>query len=135
MNPTVGDALEPFRFGPVDPLSMVAWSEFLKDPNPIHLEVEAVKAMGLGTRRINQGPANLAYLINGILQSFPQGRIVRMASRFVGNVLEGDLIVVSGAVTEVEALADGRRVVCDVALSVEGRGPAVTGTVQVFLPG
>jgi len=83
MNPKVGDALEPFRFGPIDPQAMVVWSEILGDPNPIHLDGEAVKAMGLGTQRINQGPANLAYLINGVLQSFPQGKIERITSRFV----------------------------------------------------
>ena len=135
MNPRAGDALESFCFGPIDPQAMVVWSEILRDPNPIHLDVEAVKAMGLGTQRINQGPANLAYLINGVLQSFPHGRVERIASRFVGSVLEGDMIVVSGIITEVEVLADGQRVACDMVVAVEGRGPAVSGTVQVFLPG
>ncbi|MDX9699602.1 MAG: MaoC/PaaZ C-terminal domain-containing protein [Rhodocyclaceae bacterium] len=134
MNPKVGDALEPFRFGPINPQAMVVWSEILKDPNPIHLDVEAVKAMGLGIRRINQGPANLAYLVNGVLQSFPRARIEKIVNRFVGNVLEDDLIVVSGIMTEVEVLADGQRVACDMVLAVEGRGPAVSGTVQVFIP-
>ena len=134
MNPEVGDALEPCRFGPIDPQAMVVWSEILRDPNPIHLDGETVKAMGLGTQRINQGPANLAYLINGVLQSFPRGKIERITSRFVGNVFEDDLIVVSGVITEVEVLADGQQVACDMLLAVEGRGPAISGTVQVFIP-
>lgn len=133
MSVRVGDALQPFRFGPVDPAAMVVWSEILRDPNPIHLDVEAVKAMGLGTRRINQGPINLAYLINGVLLSFPDGRIEQLSSRFVGNVLEDDLIVVTGTVTAVEPTVNGTRVTCEMVLTVDGRGPAVTGTVRVLL--
>ena len=34
MSVRVGDALQPFRFGPVDPAAMVVWSEILRDPNP-----------------------------------------------------------------------------------------------------
>ncbi|HKT72221.1 MAG TPA: MaoC family dehydratase [Steroidobacteraceae bacterium] len=133
MSIRVGDALRPFRFGPVDPQNMVLWSEILRDPNPIHLDVEAVQAMGLGTRRINQGPINLAYLINGVLQSFPGGRIEQISNRFVGNVLEGDMIEVTGVVTAFELLVSGARVTCEMVLTVEGRGPAVKGTVRVLL--
>lgn len=135
MIPKVGDVLETFRFGPVDPQSMVVWSEILKDPNPIHLDVAAVKAMGLGTRRINQGPANLAYLINGVLRAFPGAKIEQVSNRFVGNVLEDDMILVSGSVNRVESVTGGLRVTCEMVLDVEGRGPAVTGTVQVLVPG
>ena len=133
MTSKAGDILQPFRFGPIDPRAMVVWSEILQDPNPIHLDVEAVKAMGLGTRRINQGPANLAYLINAVLLSFPGARIEQIENRFIGNVLEGDLIVVTGTVTKVDSLPEISRVTCDMVLEVEGRGPAVTGIVVASL--
>lgn len=134
MTARVGDALPEFRFGPVDPDFMAAWAVILKDPNPIHLDVAAVKAMGLGTRRINQGPINLAYLINGVLRAFPAGAIECVTSRFIGNVVEGDLVAVTGTVTSVESLPVGMLVSCDLVLSVEGRGVAVTGTARVRLP-
>lgn len=133
MSIRVGEALKPFRFGPVDPRNMVFWSEVLRDPNPIHLDVKAVQAMGLGTRRINQGPINLAYLINGVLQSFPDGRIEQISNRFVGNVVEGDMIEVTGTVTEFQPLLSGSRVTCEMVLTVLDRGPAVTGTIRVLL--
>lgn len=134
MTPQVGDALQPFRIGPVDPQSMVIWAEILRDPNPIHLDVEAVRAMGLGNRRINQGPANLAYLINGVFQTFPCAKMEQITNRFVGNVVEDDLLVVSGAVTQVETVAEGVRVTCDMTLAVDGRGPAIAGSVRFLLP-
>lgn len=134
MTVRVGDALPQFRFGPVDPKFMAEWAVILKDPNPIHLDVEAVKAMGLGTRRINQGPINLAYLMNGVLRAYPGGIIEDLTSRFVGNVLEGDLVAVTGTITSVEPHPVGLRVTCDLVLTVEDRGPAVIGTARVRLP-
>lgn len=133
MTPRTGVTLKPFRFGPVDPRSMVAWSEILRDTNPIHLDVEAVKAMGLGARRINQGPANLAYLINAVLLSFPGAKIERIENRFIGNVLEDDMIVVTGTVTKVDSLPNASSVTCEMILEVAGRGPAVTGTIVLLL--
>lgn len=133
MTPDIGDALQVFRFGPIDPRSMATWAGLLKDPNPIHLDVEAVKGMGLGDRRINQGPANLAYLINPVLQTFPGARFERIVNRFIGNVFEGDMIVATGTVTRVDPSTDGTRVTCDMVLEAVGRGAVVTGTIVVCL--
>lgn len=132
--PNVGDAVQPLRVGPVDPRSMVVWSEVLKDPNPIHLDVAAVTAMGLGSRRILQGPAGLAYLVNGVLLAYPGARIESVADRFVGNVLEDDLLEVSGTVSAVEPTAGGYRLAVDMVLTVDGRGPAVTARIGLVLP-
>ena len=65
-----GSELVPFVIE-ASPQSMREWSVFLADPNQIHLEVEAVKALGLGDRLINQGPANLAYVMNLLAANFP----------------------------------------------------------------
>jgi hypothetical protein len=66
-----GDTLKPFRIARVSPEGMKAWAKFLHDPNPIHLDPAVVKAKGLGERVINQGPANLAYLINMLQAANP----------------------------------------------------------------
>src|SRR3546814_8039781 len=69
---------------------MKEWAVFLHDPNPIHLDVEVVKAKGLGDKVINQGPANVAYVMNMLAAAFPGSRIEKMDSRFVDNVYAGD---------------------------------------------
>ena len=46
--------------------SMDIWAVILDDPNPIHLDANAVKQVGLGNKTINQGPANIAYILNMI---------------------------------------------------------------------
>ena len=63
----VGTELEPFVVESVSAEKMKLMAALLHDPNPIHLDEEAVKSLGMGDRVVNQGPANQAYLINMLL--------------------------------------------------------------------
>ena len=125
----VGDALPPFTIPAVSPEAMRDWSVFLADPNPIHLDVAVVKAKGLGDKRINQGPINVAYVMNMLMAAFPGCRIETMDSRFLDNVYEGDRVTASGTVTAVE----GHRVSCAFTLDVDGRGTVNSGTATVLV--
>ena len=129
MSYTVGDAIPPFVIESVSPDGMKDWAVFLADPNPIHLDVEVVKAKGLGDRVINQGPANVAYMMNMLIAAFPGGRIEAMDSRFLDNVYAGDKVVASGRITAVE----GDRIDCELSLDVAGRGTVNSGTATVRL--
>ena len=129
MSYAVGDKLPDFVVETVSPQAMQQWSVFLADPNPIHLDVEVVKAKGLGDRRINQGPINVAYMMNMLMAAFPGGRIDAMVSRFLDNVYEADRVVASGAVTAVE----GGRIKCDITLDVDGRGTVNSGTATIIM--
>ena len=124
-----GDALPPFVIESVSPDAMRDWSVFLADPNPIHLDVKVVKAKGLGDKRINQGPINVAYMMNMLMAAFPGCHIQSMDSRFLDNVYEGDRAVASGEVTTVE----GNRVSCDLKLDVDGRGTVNAGTATIII--
>lgn len=129
MSYAAGDALPEFSIAAVDPQAMKSWAVFLADPNPIHLDVEVVKAKGLGDRVINQGPANVAYLINMLMAAFPGGRIEAMDTRFLDNVYAGDAVTARGTVTAVE----GTRFSCDFTLDVEGRGAVNSGTATISI--
>lgn len=131
MSRGVGDALPEFRIGFVDPMAMKVWSEALRDPNPIHLDVEAVKAAGLGDRRINQGPANLAYIVNMLVAAFPGTPIASLDVRYMGTVLEGDAVVAGGTVTAIE----DNGISCEVWLDAEGRGRVLAGNARVAVAG
>jgi len=129
MRYAIGDALPPFVIESVSPEAMKDWAVFLADPNPIHLNVEVVKAKGLGDRVINQGPINVAYMMNMLMAAFPGGRIESMDSRFLDNVFGGDRVVASGTITAVE---DGR-VACEFTLAADGRGPVNSGTATIAI--
>jgi len=125
----VGDELKLFVVEAVSAKAMKEWAVFLHDPNPIQLDVAVVKAKGLGERVINQGPANVAYVMNMLLAAFPACRIARMDSRFVDNVYAGERLEAGGTVRAV----DGNAVQCEVWLRADGGRPVIAGTATVLV--
>ena len=117
--PRVGDALPELRVASVDAERMKTMTLLLRDSNAIHFDVEAVRALGLGDRTVNQGPINLGYVVR-MLAGWAGGedRIRSFESRFVANVFAGDEVVAGGVVTGV----DGEHVECEVWLDhADGR--------------
>jgi acyl dehydratase len=127
-----GDTLTPFTLE-VTRESMKEWAVFLHDPNPIHLDAEVVKAKGLGEKEINQGPTNVAYIINMLHNNFPGATIESVDSRFLDNVYADDLIETYGTVTDVTVNDGATQVSCDIGLRVEGRGDVISGTAILTL--
>ena len=114
---------------------MKAWAKFLHDPNPIHLDPAAVRAKGLGERVINQGPCNLAYIISMLQAALPGATLSSLDVRYVDNVYGGDAVEAGGKVTAVAAQAGGSSCDCEIWLKAEGRGPVITGTATMWVPG
>ncbi|CCW17365.1 MaoC-like dehydratase [Sphingobium indicum BiD32] len=129
MTYTEGQTLPSFVIDKINPEAMKQWAIFLADPNPIHLDVAAVRAKGLGDRVINQGPINVAYMMNALLQAFPGARIESMTSRFLDNVYGGEKIIASA---RIDAVGEGR-ISCSVTLESVDRG-AVCSANAVILP-
>lgn len=131
MTLTVGTALKSFRLEYVDPEWMKVWAVALHDPNPIHLDVEVVKAKGLGDRVINQGPANLAYMINMLKRAIPGCTIESLDVRYVDNVLGGDAVEAAGTVTDIATDEKGQRITCDIWLKADARDLVIKGSAVV----
>ena len=129
MNYAVGDSLPPFVVESASPEAMKAWAVFLADPNPIHLDVAVVKAKGLGDRVINQGPMNVAFMINMLMAAFPGATIEAMDSRFLDNVYGGEQVTAQGTISAVE----GNRIACEFTLDVDGRGTVNSGTATLLV--
>lgn len=117
-----GATLEPLVIESVDPGRMKTMAVLLRDPNPIHWDVEVVRGLGLGDRPINQGTINVGYLMELVLRAAggPQN-VKRFSARFAGNVFAGDRVVCTGRVgavderegtveLELSADVDGRQV-------------------------
>ena len=134
MSATVGSKLIPIRIDAISTETMKDWAVFLRDPNPIHLDVDVVKAKGLGDGVINQGPINVAYVMNMLLANFPGAHIETMSSRFTDNAYGGEAVETFGTVIEVENTAAGQRVSCEVGLTADARSFVISGTATVFIP-
>jgi acyl dehydratase len=99
-----GDELEPLVVESVSTEAMKTVAALLHDPNPIHFDVEAVRALGMGERPVNQGPNNMGYLVAMLAHAAGgRERIRRLQVRFLGNVFAGDRVVARGRVEWVEA--------------------------------
>ena len=115
--------------------SMDTWAVILDDPNPIHLDANAVKQVGLGNKTINQGPANIAYILNMIEENFPNSQILKMNNKMTDSVLEGDLVTVSGHITEIKVEESQFVASCSKQLTVEEDKIAVLSEIDVLFDG
>lgn len=132
MTVRIGDSLPPRDVPSVDAEKMKTMAALLSDSNPIHWDAEAVRAAGLGDRPVNQGPSNMAYVLD-MVSSWAGGyeRLRRVRLRFTGNVFAGDHVRASGTVADVRR-EDGETVTeCDVRLDVVGGGTVLSGTATV----
>jgi 3-hydroxybutyryl-CoA dehydratase len=129
-----GTELGPWTIEHVDPQKMKTFAVVLADPNPIHLDPEAVKAAGLGDRVINQGPASFGYVLNMLREAAPGAQVRDLNVRLSANVFGGDTVSAAGEVESVEE-NDGERLVnCRVWLDVHGGRRALQGTATLVLP-
>jgi 3-hydroxybutyryl-CoA dehydratase len=129
-----GERLKPFRVESVSAEAMKRWAVFLRDPNPIHLDAAAVRAKGWGDKVINQGPANLAYVITMLQQALPEATLESLEVRYVDNVFAGDAVEAGGKVESVTAAGPRRKVSCSVWLRADARDLVITGTAVLALP-
>lgn len=111
---------------------MKTLAPILADPNPIHWDVESVRDLGMGDRPINQGPNNMAYVMN-MLAAWSGGHhnLRKIRVRFAGNVRGDDHVVARGSVTGLRAEAGRSLAECDVELVVVDGGRALVGTAVV----
>ncbi|WP_243787851.1 MaoC family dehydratase [Saccharopolyspora gloriosae] len=129
-----GDVLPEYRVGPISAEKMKTMSALMRDANPIHFDVAAVRGLGLGDRVINQGPLNQAYVVN-LLSRWAGGahRVRELRLRHLGAVHAGDRLRAHGTVTEVSE-QDGERLAhCEVGLDVLGGDPVLSGTATVHI--
>ncbi|HEY9524317.1 MAG TPA: MaoC family dehydratase [Thermopolyspora sp.] len=131
---TVGTVLPEWHVPSVSPEKMKTMAALLVDPNPIHFDVEAVRALGMGDRPINQGPLNMGYVMN-MLAAWSGGhdRLRRFRVRFLGNVFAGDRLCAGGVVTALRDEGGVRLADCDVVLTVVGGAQVLRGTATVAL--
>ena len=120
-----GQALRPHVIESVSPEPMKTMAAILDDPNPIHYDTASVRALGLGERPINQGPSNLGYLMEMLVEFAGSAeRVRRVRVRFLGNVFAGERVECTGSVTSVDAAA--RTAELAVEASADGR-PVLSG--------
>jgi acyl dehydratase len=130
----VGQELTPLVIESVSAERMKTVAALLNDSNPIHFDVESVKALGMGDRVVNQGPNNMAYLVTmlGDWAGSP-GRVRGLRVRFLGNVFAGDRLTARATVTGVREEGGERLADLDVRLERAEDDRVLDGTAVVAL--
>ena len=75
---------------------MKTMAALLRDPYPIHWDAEGNEKMGIKGKVVNQGPLNLSYIVNMLMNWQGQDCIRRLQVRFTGWVLGGDVLSAHG---------------------------------------
>lgn len=130
--PAAGESLPPLTIESVSAKAMADLAVILRDPNPIHLDRQAVRTAGLGERRINQGPANMAYVMNMLAEALPDAELKSMSIAFTANVCEDDHVSVHADVTEITEDEAGTIIDCAFQLDVRDSRPALKGTARLI---
>lgn len=136
MNVQVGTEIPPRVVERVGIAEMKTMAALLQDPNPIHWDPAAVRALGMGERVVNQGPINMSYVMNALVAWVDNdtSRLRAIRLRFLANVFEGDRVEAGGTVTGVRDVNGERLADCDVWLDVTGGSRALAGAAVVALP-
>lgn len=130
---TVGTQLPTRRIDEVSAEHIRQIALVLRDPNPIHFDLDAVQAAGLGSREVNQGGATMAYVMD-LLTEWAGSRdaLKRISCSFRANVFAGDEVLVGGAVSAIAEESGVRLAECEVWAESGGRR-VITGTATVAL--
>jgi acyl dehydratase len=115
---------------------MKTMAALLQDPNPIHWDSAATRALEMGERVVNQGPINMSYVMNALVSwvGNDPSRLRAITLRFMANVFEGDRVEAGGTVTGLRDVKGEQLADCDVWLDVTGGSRALAGTAIVALP-
>jgi acyl dehydratase len=107
---------------------MKTMAAILRDPYPVHWDAAAVQAAGLGDKVINQGPLNLGYVANMLMDWAGDDAIRRLHVSFPGRVHDGDHVTARATVLRLDEVDGETRAVCAVELvtDIDGAEPEVT---------
>jgi len=134
----IGSKFPNYDVGFIDAEKMKTMAVLIQDPNPIHWDVESVERLGLGSKPINQGPNNMAYVVNALVSwvgSIEHFRNLKV--RFLGNVYAGDRLTVVGSITDIDQVEGGESAACEVQLvrgDPESGDVVMAGQATVVLP-
>ena len=133
MNYKIGQKLDKWTFL-VKQEYLVTWSQVLNDPNPIHLDNKKVEELGLGNKCINQGPANISYILNCISSNFPEYQLIKINNKLNGNVFSDDRVSVEGQISDIEKKNDYLIVSLFLDLHTQNQNNVLSSNAVIRLP-
>ena len=127
----VGTDLPSLEVNPVYPHKMKTMAALLRDPYPVHWDRKANEVLGIGNNVINQGPLNLSYVANMLMQWQGPTCIKRLKAKFLKPVLDNDTVIAGGKVIEVLDESSSR-ILCEIWLLRENE-TVLSGEAEIVI--
>lgn len=127
----VGTDLPSIEVNSVDPQKMKTMAALLRDPYPVHWDRKANEVLGIGDNVINQGPLNLSYVANMLMQWQGPTCIRRLKAKFLKPVFDNDVVMAGGKVLEVLDESSSR-ILCEIWLMRENE-IVLSGEAEIIL--
>lgn len=133
----VGEGLSPLVKPPITQEQLRRYAEASGDFNPIHLDTEAARRVGLDSV-IAHGMLSMAFLgqfVNQQIAAIPASHLAQLQVRFASMVRLGDTLTCHGIIRERTLATDGRASVRIECWAQNQKGTTVTaGEAIVSLP-
>jgi len=126
----LGHELGPVERATPDAGQIRTYAEAADIPEPLFVDPAAAGALGY-RGLVVPGPMLAAFLEQFVRRELPAWRLERLSTTFRVPTITGDVLVLSGVVTERHELADGERIVCDLVIDHRGGERAVTSTATL----
>jgi 3-hydroxybutyryl-CoA dehydratase len=137
-NGAPGHATGSWKLKQVDSARMKILALLLADPNPVHLDPEAARRLNIADREVNQGPSNMAMVVNMLTQTWPDAELRQLRVRLLGQVLADEGVEAVGNILHSATFeTDGhefQRLTVQFMLSVDGRGTVAVGEAELERP-
>ncbi|HJM28798.1 MAG: MaoC/PaaZ C-terminal domain-containing protein [Acidimicrobiales bacterium] len=127
----IGFDLPTLEVNLIDPQKMKTMAALLRDPYPVHWDQNANESLGFGNRVINQGPLNLSYIANMLMEWQGPTCIKRLKAKFLKPVFDGETVVAGGKVLDVLEESSSR-ILCQIWLS-RGDEIVLTGEAEIIV--
>jgi len=127
----LGSDLPTLEVGPIDPQKMKTMAALLQDPYPVHWDHKANEVLGLGNHVINQGPLNLSYVANMLVEWQGPTCIKRLKAKFLKPVFDGDTVLAGGKVLEILDESSSR-ILCEIWLE-RGSEIVLSGEAEIII--
>jgi len=130
----VGDEMPKLVKGPIQKLQHVMYAGASGDFNPLHVDDDFAKAVGMPNGVIAHGMLIMGFVGQAVTAWIPKKYVKKLGVRFAGMTNPGDTITVSGSVTDKSQVEGENFITCDVVAQDQNGDVKITGSFQAALP-
>jgi len=129
----IGDVIPPLVKDPVEKVQLVRYAGASGDFNPLHTDPDVGKAVGIGGT-IAHGMLIMGFVGQAVTNWIPKKYLRKFGVRFAGMTRPGDVVTITGRVTEKFERGNEKGIICNVEARNQTGALLVAGSFEAALP-